>query len=448
VKITFSQAVSTGPVRLFQLTVVTMVLLVLVLDGMDAQALGLVVPSIIAEWGVDRAEFGTSLTASLLGAGIGALLGGWLGDRFGRVTMLFASALFFGATTMASSQADTIETLAALRLLGGLGFGAAGPNGVALASEWTPERFRTHVIALLSVGTPGGGTIAAGIAPFLLDDFGWRGLFLIFGGASILIGFLALLLVRETPSWLLAKGREDAANRTARRIFGQEIELLPEPDGIIGTTGAEGTRVGLFHRDHTRLTAGVAIAFSACTAIVYGLTLWGVVLFTSRGFTQDQAIGVIFWAGLMSVAGALAGGPVVRILGSRRTMAACSAITFAAVVILFLMVEHLSAAPDGATLAAVYVLAGIMGGVASLGISTIYTMMALGYPVSCRSTGIGLGMLLGRIGGIAMALSGGYLLNWGGTSVLPFFGVMAACALAVSSSTWIIDRHIAPAREQ
>lgn len=451
-KITFSQAVSAGPVRLFQLTVVAMVLLVLVLDGMDAQALGLVVPSIIAEWGVDRAEFGTSLTASLLGAGIGALLGGWLGDRFGRVNMLFASALFFGVTTMASSQADTMETLAALRLLGGLGFGAAGPNGLALASEWTPERFRTYVIALLSVGTPGGGTIAAGIAPFLLDDFGWRGLFAIFGGASILIGFLALLLVRETPSWLLAKGREDAANRTARRIFGDEIELLPEPAGPTGTAGLAGTadaageRIGLFHPGHTRLTLGVAIAFSACTAIVYGLTLWGVVLFTSRGFTQDQAIGVIFWAGLMSVAGALAGGPVVRILGSRGTMAASSAITFAAIVILFLMVEHLSAAPDGAALAVVYVMAGLTGGVASLAISTIYAMMALGYPVSCRSSGIGLGMLLGRIGGIAMAWSGGYLLNWGGTSVLPFFGVMAACALAVSSSAWIIDRHIAPAR--
>ncbi|KPL68647.1 hypothetical protein SZ64_11370 [Erythrobacter sp. SG61-1L] len=445
-QITFSQAVSTGPVRLFQLTVVAMVLLVLVFDGMDAQALGLVVPSIIAEWGVDRAEFGTSLTASLLGAGIGALLGGWLGDRFGRVNMLFASALFFGVTTMASSQAETMGTLAALRLLGGLGFGAAGPNGLALASEWTPERFRTYVIALLSVGTPAGATVAAGIAPFLLEDFGWRGLFAIFGGASILIGFLALLLVRETPSWLLAKGREDAANRTARRIFGQEIELLPEPAGSTGAPGAAGKRIGLFHRDHTRLTLGVAVAFSACTAIVYGVTLWGVVLFTSRGFTQAQAIGVIFWAGLMSVAGALAGGPVVRILGSRRTMAACSVITFAAVAILFLIVEHLSAAPDGAALAAVYVLAGLVGGVVSLGISTIYAMMALGYPVSCRSTGIGLGMLLGRIGGIAMALSGGYLLNWGGTSVLPFFGVMAACALAVSSSAWIIDRHIAPAR--
>ncbi|WP_336981204.1 MFS transporter [Altererythrobacter fulvus] len=449
-QITFSQAVSTGPVRLFQLTVVAMVLLVLVFDGMDAQALGLVVPGIIAEWGVDRAEFGVALSASLIGMGVGAWLGGWLGDRIGRLNSLFASALIFGVATVASSQVETVGTLAVLRFLGGLGFGSAGPNGLALASEWIPERFRTYVIALLSVGTPAGGTIAAGITPFLLDDFGWRGVFVIFGGASVLVGFLTLLLVRESPSWLLAKGREEAANRTARRVLGADIELLPEAgtpaDAARNGNGSGGNGVGLFHRSNSRLTLGVGIAFSASTAVVYGLTSWGAVLFTSRGFTQDQAIGVIFWGGLMSVVGALAGGHLVRVLGSRLVMAGCSLVTFATIVALGLMVEHLAAAPDSATLLAIYAVACVMGGVASLGISTIYAMMTLGYPVSCRSSGIGLGMLLGRIGGIAMAWSGGYLLNWGGASVLPFFGVMAACALAVSSSAWIIDRHIAPAR--
>ncbi|HTN14624.1 MAG TPA: MFS transporter [Sphingomonadaceae bacterium] len=443
-QITFSQAVSAGAVRPFQIAVVLMVLLVLVFDGMDAQALGLVVPAIIAEWGVDRATFGTALSASLFGMGIGALLGGWLGDRLGRLNCLFGSALIFGLATVAASQVHGVGALVLLRFAGGLGFGAAGPNGLALASEWMPLRFRTYVIALLSVGTPAGGTIAAGVAPLLLDDFGWRGLFVIFGGASILVGFLALLLVRESPSFLLARGQGDKAHRIARKVLGADIDLAPERrgEGDAANNGA----IGLFHSGNTRLTLGVGIAFSASTAIVYGLTSWGTELFTSRGFTPNQAIGMLFWVGLMSVAGALAAGYFVRAFGSRRVMGACSLLAFLSVGSLGLMVESLSGPPSAGMVVAVYVIGCIVGGVASLGISAIYAMMTLGYPVSCRSSGIGLGMMMGRVGGIAMSWAGGYLMNLGGASVLPFFGVMTVCALAVSSSVWIIDRHIAPAR--
>jgi hypothetical protein len=41
--------------------------------------------------------------------------------------------------------------LAALRVIGGIGFGAAGPNAIALASEWVPLRLRTYVVALLAL---------------------------------------------------------------------------------------------------------------------------------------------------------------------------------------------------------------------------------------------------------------------------------------------------------
>ncbi|MCB5426000.1 MFS transporter [Altererythrobacter sp. CC-YST694] len=445
-QITFSEAVSSRPVRLFQYAVVAMVLLVLVFDGMDAQALGLVVPAIVAEWGIDRAAFGTALSASLIGMGIGAWLGGWLGDRLGRLNLLFGAALVFGGATVLSAQVDSVGALALLRFLGGLGFGAAGPNGLALASEWTPERFRTHVISLLSVGTPAGGTIAAGVAPFLLDDLGWRGLFVLFGGASVLAGILALVLLRESPSYLLAKGKRDKAERITRDKLGDDIELGPEaPQGIMVGRGGIVTEIGLFHRGNTRLTLGVGIAFSASTAIVYGLTSWGTELFTSRGFTPAEAIGVLFWMGLLSVAGALCAGYFLRAFGSFKLMAGCSVLTFAALIALGILVEQLTGAPSALMLAVFYGLACLVGGIVSLGISSIYSLMTMGYPVSCRSAGIGLGMLLGRLGGIAMAWSGGYLLNLGGTSVLPFFGVLTVCALAVGSSIWIIDRHIAPA---
>ncbi|MBO9604195.1 MAG: MFS transporter [Novosphingobium sp.] len=438
-KTSFSEAVSSRPVGLFQLSVVLAVLLVLLFDGMDAQSLGLVVPIVLKEWGIARAEFGWALSASIFGMGVGALAGGWLGDRIGRLRSLFVSVLVFGCATIAASRAGDVPAMTALRFAGGLGFGAAGPNALALATEWMPLRFRTYVVALLAIGSPAGGSIAAAIAPFVLADYGWRGLFLAFGAGSIVVGGLALLVVRESPSFHLAQGRSDKAHAVARRVFGAQVELVPErADGPRG-----GIDTGVFDRANLRLTLGASLAFSALTALVYSINYWGTELFTSRGLSQAEAIGVIFWGGIVSVLGALLSGWTVRAFGSRATIVACSLAAFAVTVALGAVLGQ-----QAPSVAAVTVLACALGGIGSLGIGTLYSTIALGYPVSCRSTGIGLGMMTGRAGGILMTFYGGSLLDLGGASVMPFFAVAAGCTLLVGASAWIVDRHVAPARPE
>lgn len=442
-KTTFSEAVSSRPVGLFQISVVLMVLLVLVFDGMDAQSLGLVVPIILDEWGIDRAAFGSALSASIFGMGVGSLAGGWLGDRFGRLKSLFLWVLVFGFATIAASQAHDVASMTGLRFIGGLGFGAAGPNALALATEWVPLRWRTYVIALLSVGTPAGGSIAAAISPFLLADYGWRGLFLVFGCLSIVSGLLAVLVVRESPAYHLAKGRPEKAHAIARRVFGNDLEL--EPEEARPGTGTGSADIGVFDRSNLRLTLGAGVAFSSLTAVVYSINYWGTEIFTSHGLSQVQAIGVIFWAGVVSVAGALLSGWTVRAFGSRATILVCSMAIFAATVGLGAAIEQSGTAPTPGSLTAITILACAIGGTGSLCIATFYSLLALGYPVSCRSTGIGLGMMMGRAGGVLMTFYGGSLLDLGGDSITPFFAVMAVCALIVSSSAWIIDRHVEPA---
>jgi AAHS family 4-hydroxybenzoate transporter-like MFS transporter len=75
-------------------------------------------------------------------------------------------------------------------------------------------------------------------------------------------------------------------------------------------------------------------------------------------------------------------------------------------------------------------------------VTTLYAMAALLYPPEIRSSGIGLGMTMGRIGGIAMSFAGGYLLDFAGGSALALFGVLAACALVATSAGWLVQRHI------
>ncbi len=225
---TFSAAIADRPLRPFQVVVMIFGLALLVIDGIDLQSLSLVTPVILEEWGIDRASFGPALAASLFGMGFGSFFGGMLGDRIGRLRTLFIACLIFGASTMIAAHTNTVWEMTAVRVLGGLGFGAAYPNALALVSDWVSEKWRPHAVSFLSVGIPVGISISAAVMPLLLPEYGWRGAFIIFGLVSIVLGVLIVLVLREPPSFLLARGKRAAAQKSAARVIAADIELLPE----------------------------------------------------------------------------------------------------------------------------------------------------------------------------------------------------------------------------
>lgn len=119
----------------FQLMAATSMMLVLVIDGVAIQLLPLLAPVIIAEWAIDRASFGPALAAALFGMSIGALAGGWLGDRIGRLHALVGFALIFGAATLLVSWTTNVPQLTLLGVIGGLGFGPP----VLMRLPWPPS---------------------------------------------------------------------------------------------------------------------------------------------------------------------------------------------------------------------------------------------------------------------------------------------------------------------
>jgi AAHS family 4-hydroxybenzoate transporter-like MFS transporter len=393
------------PVGIFGLVTVALCMAALVIDGLDYQLLALVAPLIMNEWGVARGDFGPAMAAALFGMAFGAAGGGWLGDRIGGVRALVLAVALFGAATMAVSRADDVTGLAILRIVGGFGFGAAGPNAIALASEWMPMRLRTYVIALLAVGTPAGGMIGAAALPSMLPGLGWRGVFVVLGTAAVVLGGILLASLREP----------------------------------VGTRHQAEKGAGLLAAPNMRLNIGVGLSFAALTAVVYGLAAWMPTFLTAAGFTLDEALDASFALNACSILGALAAGWLARAQGSRRVILA-SAVATALVLATFGAVLELR--PD-ARVALIALAAGV-GAAASFGVTTLFAMTALLYPPEIRSSGIGLGMTMGRIGGIAMSFAGGYLLDMAGGSALILFGVLSACALTATSAGWLVQQHILP----
>jgi AAHS family 4-hydroxybenzoate transporter-like MFS transporter len=441
----FSAAIAREPLKPFQWVVIVAALIVLVIEGIDLQSLPIVTPLILAEWGIDRALFGPALAAALFGMAFGSSLGGWLGDRWGRLKALYLAALIFGVSTIAAAWTSDVWTMSAVRALGGLGFGAGYPNALALVNDWVPARLRTYVIATLSIGIPLGTSVAAALVPPLLADNGWRGIFVIFGVGSIVVGTGLFFILREAPSYLLARGRRDEAQRNAARVIGADVELLPEPPNA-AEQAAGTTAIGVLHPSNKWLNIGIGLSFAACTTLIYGLSSWATVFLTASGFTTEQAANAIFWFGILSMIGAIAAGWLVRALGSRAVIVGCAALTFASIVALGYLIDTIAPAPTFGQRQAASLLVGAIGGLVSMNIAAFYAVMAVGYPQSCRAAAIGFHLTVARIGVITMVLFGGALMNLGQGSFVYYFGTMAAISLLMFAAAFLVDRHIEPAR--
>jgi len=434
---TFGEAIARAPMRAFQWVTVIVCMLVLVSDGVDMQLLGIVAPLVVHDLGVDKGTFGIAMGAALVGFGLGAWSGGRLGDAIGRRFALAIAALIFSLATVGASQAGGVWPLALWRAVGGLGFGAAYANALAMASEWLPERYRPVAVSSLSVGTPLGGTVAGWLAPGLAAEHGWRGAFVVFGLVTSLLVVIVLVALRDSPSFLMARGKKEKAEQAARRVITGQVALASDP--VEESVGA----VGVLHRSNLRLNIGIGVGFAATALVAYGILNWSTTFLTAAGFTLSEAAHAVAIAGITSMVGSIAAGMLCRRFGSRRVVAWLSGILLILIVALAATVEALPAAPTAAERLPAVVLIGAAAMVFSASMATMYVIMALGYQQACRSAGIGFGIFMSRVGAISASGFGGALLELG-TPV--FFAVLAVCAVLISSAAFIVDRHVPAGR--
>lgn len=452
---TFVEALNAQKMKPVQWAIAATCMLVLVCDGIDLQLLGTVAPAVMEAFGVSRTVFGIAMMAALIGFGIGGWGGGWLGDTLGRRWTLAISAVVFslatiGASTSSGTDPVTLGPLSAplavwemagWRLVGGLGFGAAYANALSMAGEWLPDRWRPVVVSTLAVGTPIGGTVVGWVGPDLVVSRGWDGTFVVFGIATLVVLIPILLVLRDSPSFLLARGKGEAAQRNSRLVLAEEVTLLPDRHH---TDSVDGPQIGVLHRSNLRLNVGIGIAFAAATLVAYGILSWGTTFLTAQDFSLDQAGNAVAIAGLSSMAGSIVIGEAMRRFGSRLVMALLSLVLTIWMLAIGYVMEGLPDVLDDGTRSMVTWLVGLSGFAFSAAIAGFYVMMTAGYPASCRSGGIGFGIFMSRIGAVSATGFGGWLLDLGGESTWPFFGTLAGAAVLVSAAAFVVDRHVPP----
>jgi MFS family permease len=151
------------------------------LDAMDVQLYAVVMPTLIALWGMSQAEAGTLGTAALLFSSLGGWLAGILADRFGRAAVLRLTIVWFAFFTFLSGFTTSFEQLLFTRSMQGLGFGGEWAAGAVLMSEVIDKRIRGRAVGSVQSGWSVGYGIAVllftvvfSIAP---AEQAWRYLF-------------------------------------------------------------------------------------------------------------------------------------------------------------------------------------------------------------------------------------------------------------------------------
>ena len=200
------------------------VFVAMVVDGMDLQMLSLALPSLTKELQLTSVMAGALSTFTLLGMGIGGLLGGWLSDRIGRVAVTWWAVLVFSACTGLIAFCDAYWQIAVMRFVSGFGLAAVYSVGTLLAAEYVPTRIRNTVLGILQGGWSVGYVIAALLSAYVIPAYGWRPLFL----CAILPGLISLVMLRgvqDPASWHAAR----AARLLSRAPSGQFAAIWANP---------------------------------------------------------------------------------------------------------------------------------------------------------------------------------------------------------------------------
>src|SRR5262249_1967643 len=114
-----------GRLSSYQAVVVALIALSIIIDGIDSQLLGIVIPAMTTEWAVARSAFAPVLAVGFLGMMVGGAIAGVAGDRLGRRVALIASVLLFGLMTVAASRVHSLFALGVLRFFIGIGLQGA-----------------------------------------------------------------------------------------------------------------------------------------------------------------------------------------------------------------------------------------------------------------------------------------------------------------------------------
>ncbi|NIF53772.1 MFS transporter [Burkholderia sp. Ax-1724] len=210
---------------------------------------------------------GLVIALTLLGWGVGGLIGGVLTDYIGRKRMMMLAILAYSLTTGLSAFAWNWESFVVLRLIVGLAMGSEWATGTAMTAELWPDRHRGKGAGLMQCGLGMGFFVASLVWLFMSQagELAWRYMYLL----GVLPGLVTLWMrsnIPESEQW-------ERVNDDRKRIRG-----LKRQGGAVSSHEqalSRFTLVDLFSEPTLRRRTLIAVFMSLTTTLGWwGISTW------------------------------------------------------------------------------------------------------------------------------------------------------------------------------
>ncbi|MGH7249245.1 MAG: MFS transporter, partial [Pseudomonadota bacterium] len=174
-------------------------------DAFDSIAIAYVLPPLIGLWHLHPQQIGPLIGIGFAGQLVGAIVFGWLAERWGRRRSMLATLLIFSLGAFACAAAPSYPVLFLLRFVQGIGLGGEIPLMAAYVNEFAHARGRGRFSLSVQVLFAVGLLVVAVVSVYVVPHWGWRWMFII-GAIPALLVIPLRSVLPESPRWLASQG--------------------------------------------------------------------------------------------------------------------------------------------------------------------------------------------------------------------------------------------------
>lgn len=268
------------------------------LFGYDTAVISGAIGFLETKFSLDVNQKGFAVSSAIFGCILGVAVSGNLADKVGRKNSLLLTALLFLISAIASAIAYSYIFFVVARIIGGIGVGAASMLSPLYISEISPANKRGTLVTLYQLAIVLGINIVFffnyKVAQYSTEawnvDFGWRYMV----GSEVvpaILFFIALLIVPESPRWLLKKGREEEALNVLTKVNTEEQAKKVLQDIDLALKKEKGTFKELFEPGlRMAMLIGIILALFSQITGINSIMYYAPEILKSAGFGVDSAL--------------------------------------------------------------------------------------------------------------------------------------------------------------
>jgi AAHS family 4-hydroxybenzoate transporter-like MFS transporter len=304
--------------------------------------------------------------------------------------------------------------LAVARFFTGLGIGGGFSGAASLTGDYTPHHLRATMIMATFTGAPLGGFLGGQIVAVLLAHYDWPVIFILGGVFPLVLVLVLALWLPESPRFLARQQNLSARHAALLR----RLDVTPTPGHEVDVAQSNPVRM-LFGQGYALQTVLLWVIYFCSLLNLFLFAYWMPTVLNLIGMSPPQAVFASSMRDFGAIFAVLYLGIAIDRLGPERTLAlhyAVGAVFIAAIALVALPYALLLVMSFLAGMTIIGSQTGANGTCGKL------------YPARMRTSGLGWALGIGRLGGIAAPVLGGYLLAQG---LAPTQIFLSACLFAL-----------------